>query len=231
MAFQPVVDIEEDCRPYAYEALVRGTDGSSAADVLSSVPSEKSLEFDAICRNLALDTAHMLGLRGRLSLNISPSALCSVRHGIQSTLKAAKRVGFPADRLIFEVTEHEPLVETLRLRRWLAICRNRGVRIALDDFGTGYSGLNTVLQIKPDIVKIDRAIVNRIDRDPSKQALVKGVVSACNGIGISVVAEGVESEAEANALRSYGIRYMQGYLFGRPTVGQVPRSTKARAFA
>jgi len=231
MAFQPIVDFEEDCRPYAHEALVRGTDGASASEILSSVPPEESVEFDAACRNLALDMAHMLGLKGRLSLNISPAALCSVRHGIQSTLKAAEKVGFPADRLIFEVTENEPYVETLQLRRWLAVCRNRGISIALDDFGTGYSGLNTILQIKPDIVKIDRAIVSRVDRDPAKQALVKGVLAACDGIGISVVAEGVETEVEANTLHSFGVRYMQGYLFGKPAVGRVSRTTKARAFA
>lgn len=221
MAFQPIVDLAKDAKPYAYEALVKGIDGRSATDVLSQVPEDKMIEFDAGCRNLAVGMAQALGLRCLLSLNVSPAALCSIRHGIHSTLRAAKKAGFPAERLIFEITEHAPFTDFPKLKRWIASCRNRGIRIALDDFGSGYSGLNTLLQIRPDIVKIDRDIISKINRDPAKQALVNGVLAACEGIGVSVVAEGVETEAEANTLRSFGVRYMQGYLFGKPAVSEL----------
>lgn len=231
MAFQPIVDLAAGGQPYAYEALVRGADGQSAIEILSQIPEGKAIEFDAHCRNLAVGMAHTLGLKCFLSLNISPDALCDIRHGIHSTLRAARRAGFPPEKIIFEITEHAPFPDTQRLRRWISACRNRGIRIALDDFGSGYSGLNTLLQLKPDIVKIDRDIIRQINKDPAKQALVNCVVDACKRIGVSVVAEGVETEAEVNELRSHGVRYMQGYYFGKPAVGQVLQPLRSWAFA
>ena len=222
MAFQPIVDINEGGKPCAYEALVRGVNGEPASTIMSRISVGDEFEFDAYCRSLAVQMAQSLGLDCQLSVNVSPGAFCSPQFGIHSTIRTARNVGFPCDRLIFEVTEHEPFLDLTRLCRLFAACRSRGIKIALDDFGSGYAGLNTLLLLKPDIVKLDIGIISRIDGDENKQALVRGIMITCESIGITVVAEGVETEAEVDALRSLGVRFLQGFLFARPIPGALP---------
>ncbi|PSJ61525.1 diguanylate phosphodiesterase [Mesorhizobium soli] len=222
MAFQPIVDTAAGGTLFAYEALLRGRYGESAATVFASVPPERTLAFDAACRERAVEMAASFGVRCGLSLNVSASAICDHRYGLHTTLRAAQRVGWPAGRLIFEMTEQEPVEDKAKLSRWMAAARNRGVTVAIDDFGAGYAGINSLLQLRPDMVKLDMELVHGIDADRSRRAIVKGVVDACAAFGCRVVGEGVETEAEFTVLASLGIGLMQGYLFARPGIACLP---------
>jgi len=222
MAFQPIVDTAAGGTLFAYESLLRGRLGESAASVFATVPPERTLAFDAACRERAVEMVASFGARCGLSLNVSASAICDHRYGLRTTLRAAQRVGWPAGRLIFEMTEQEPIENRGKLARWIAAARNRGVTVAIDDFGAGYAGINSLLQLRPDMVKLDMGLVHGIDADRSRRAIVKGVVDACAVFGCRVVGEGVETEAEFVALASLGIGLMQGYVFARPGFACLP---------
>lgn len=119
-------------------------------------------------------------------------------------------------RLHIEVTETLPLGDSLAMNSNLATLRSCGVKIALDDFGTRYATLETLMRCPLDVVKIDRIFVSRITIDSVARALVSSVVGLCAEIGLDVVAEGIETPEQAEALVEVGCPSGQGYFFGRP---------------
>lgn len=225
MAFQPIVDLELG-RPYAYEALVRGTEGQSAAYILGQVNDGNRYRFDQACRVKAIELAARLGLAAlpdcRLSINFLPNAVYRPETCIRATLEAASQFDFPSERIMFEVTEGEKVADANHLVNIFAEYRKRGFITAIDDFGSGYSGLNLLATFQPHVIKLDMELTRTIDRDPVRQAIVSGVALTCQKLGILIIAEGIETEAEAGALRELGVRYMQGYLYARPEVEALP---------
>lgn len=228
-AFQPIVQVGNGWCPFAYEALLRGPNGEPAGTVLSGVPADAMLAFDAACRRRALELAQFLGLRARLSLNLTAEAVESYRHGFHATLQAAREMGFSTSRLVFELTEQAPIADVRRLSRWMAAARNRGITVALDDFGAGHANLGTLLKLRPHIVKLDMDLIRSIDADRARQSLVKGILAACEGFGSLVVAEGVETEEEYRKLCEMGVCLMQGFYLGRPQVASLPQAVRPLA--
>jgi len=128
-------------------------------------------------------------------------------------MAALAAYGLPANRLVLELTEtHLPIV-TDSLRTDLNRLRDRGVRIAIDDLGTGYSSLARITELPVDILKIDLKFVSGLGQDPACDAVVRAVLSLGSALGLSVVAEGVETPAQAALLRTYGCDTAQGYLY------------------
>lgn len=162
MAFQPIVDLRHGGSVFAYEALVRGTDGSSAASVLARVNDGNRYAFDQACRVRAVELAARLGIDCRLSINFLPNAVYQPEACIRVTLEAARRSGFPVERIIFEVAEHENAHDREHLNRILRAYRRQGLRTAIDDFGAGYAGLGLLADFQPDMLKIDMALVRGI---------------------------------------------------------------------
>ncbi|WP_439650129.1 EAL domain-containing protein [Glacieibacterium megasporae] len=229
MAFQPIVDVMTG-RPYAYEALVRGPAGESAASVLAQVSCETLYAFDQRCRVVAIETAAALGLIGtgaRLSINFLPNAVYSPASCIRLTLTTAAAVGFPLDRLTFEFTENEEMVDPEHVIGIVAAYKQMGFGTAIDDFGTGYSGLALLGKLETDTVKLDMALVQGLDANLRRRTIVDAIVKMCSALGVTVVAEGVETEGELTALRALGVRYVQGYYFARPGFKSLPPITPA----
>jgi EAL domain-containing protein (putative c-di-GMP-specific phosphodiesterase class I) len=217
MAFQPIVDIHER-RIDGYEALVRSPTGGGASEVLAQVTPENVYAFDQACRVKAIELAARLGMDVTLSINFLPNAVYEPRACIRATLDAAARTGFRPDRLTFEIVETENIADTGHLLRIISEYRRQGFKIALDDFGTGYSGLARLAELRPDIVKLDRAVVRDCDKDRTRLAIVASVVRLGVEIGIKVVVEGVERAGEVEALHSVGARFIQGFYFAKPTL-------------
>lgn len=215
MAFQPIVDVQE-CRIDAYEALVRGLDGEGAGQVLARVNAENVYKFDQACRVKAIEMAARLGMNRQLSINFLPNAVYEPHACIRATLDAAARTGFDPKRLTFEIVETEMISDTPHLLNIIAEYRRQGFRIALDDFATGYSGLARLAELKPDIVKLDRALVKDCDKDRMRLAIIASMIVLGAEVGIKVVVEGVERRSEVDALRSVGARFMQGFYFAKP---------------
>ncbi|MGQ7956810.1 EAL domain-containing protein [Pseudomonas sp. SP16.1] len=226
MAFQLIVDVEQR-RPFAYEALVRGCNGESAGEILGRVNDSNRYRFDQACRVKAIEQAAALGLHEipdcLLSINFLPNAVYRPETCIRATLEAAERFDFPRERLMFEVTEGEQIHDTAHLKRIFAEYGRQGFTTAIDDFGAGYSGLNLLAEFQPHVLKLDMALTRGIDQDPVRQAIVAGIVLVAQRLGIRIIAEGIESAGERDALVELGIRYMQGYLFSRPQLGELSR--------
>ena len=215
MAFQPIVDLPQhriDC----YEALVRGTGGEGAATMLKWATADNLYAFDQACRVKAIELAAALGIDRDLNINFLPNAVYEPRACIRATLDAAARSGFDTRRLTFEIVETEFISDIPHLLNIIGEYRKMGFRVALDDFGTGYSGLARLAALRPDVIKLDRALVQDCDTDRVKLAVVASIVALGAEIGIKVVVEGVERLGEVMALRGAGVRYMQGYYFARP---------------
>jgi diguanylate cyclase (GGDEF)-like protein len=143
-----------------------------------------------------------------LSLNLSPSTLRAPE--VQDVL--------PEDLtgLVIEVTEHELASDDVALAADLADVRRRGARVAVDDAGAGYAGLQQLMRVAPDLIKLDRSLVTNIHEDPAKQALVDSFVRFGRRTGAQVVAEGIETEDELRVLSDLDVTYGQGYFLAKP---------------
>ncbi len=222
-AYQPIVDI--DTRTiYAHEALVRGPNGEGAMSVLSQVNDSNRYRFDQACRVKAIKTAAQLGIQERISINFLPNAVYKPEVCIRTTLEAARVHGFPTDRIIFEVTEGERVEDGPWFATILREYQRCGFLTAIDDFGAGYAGLTLLADFKPDLIKLDMALVRGIDTSTSRRAIVRGLMQVCQEMGIEVIGEGIETAAERDVLMDLGVRLLQGYFFSRPAfraVGQI----------
>lgn len=222
-AFQPIYDIEEG-RVFAYEALVRGAHGEGAAEVLARVEDDNRYAFDQMCRVTAIRQAVRAGIvesGAKLSINFMPNAVYSPMACIQLTLRTARETGLPEERLIFEFTENEQL-DIDHVRNIVDAYRQLGFATAIDDFGAGYSGLNLLANLETDLIKLDMELVLGIDSSEPRRQIVLAMVRLCEEMGRTVIAEGIETAGELEALRKCGIRYMQGYYLARPELGALP---------
>ena len=144
-----------------------------------------------------------------LAINLSPETILADRLG--SILQG--RIG---RGVVIEVTEHSPVGDYPALAERLAEWRNGGVRLAVDDAGSGYASLRHILQLKPDIIKLDISLTRDIDKDAGRRALAAGFVAFAEASGATVVSEGIETRAELDTVIDMGVSLGQGYLLGRP---------------
>ena len=227
MAFQPIVDGETG-RPFAFEALVRGSNGEGAGSVLARVTAENRYAFDQQCRVAAIEGAVAAGIlesEARLSINFLPNAVYSPVACIQLTLKTAKATGFPIERLIFEFTENEQMVDPQHVGTIIDAYRKMGFGTAIDDFGAGYAGLGLLAKFQTDYIKLDMELVRGLDTDLPRRIIVDGIIRIARALEIKVIAEGIETVGEYEALRALGVRYIQGYLLARPGFKALPPVT------
>lgn len=224
MAFQPIVDLASRS-VWGYEALVRGVNGESAASILSQVTEKTLYRFDQAARVKAIELAGRLFPRGgsaKLSINFLPNAVYEPAACIRASLEAARRVGFSHERLNFEFTENERFRDAAHVQRIVAEYRRQGLLTALDDFGAGYAGLGLLANFRPDLIKIDMDLVRGLDADAGRRTIVGGLARIARALDIAVIAEGIETAAEAEALHGLGIDLLQGYHFARPVLEALP---------
>jgi EAL domain-containing protein (putative c-di-GMP-specific phosphodiesterase class I) len=214
-AYQPIIDFETKSI-YAHEALIRGPNGEGAFTVLSQVNNDNVYRFDQACRVKAVKTAAELNLQGYLSINFLPNAVYRPELCIRTTLAAAEKYNVPIDKIIFEFTEVERIKDTKHLLNIVAEYKKMGFKTAIDDFGAGYAGLNLLAQFQPDIIKIDMELLRGIDKDKSRQAISKAIISMCQELDVTVLAEGIETKGERDFFVAQGVKLMQGYLFCKP---------------
>jgi EAL domain-containing protein (putative c-di-GMP-specific phosphodiesterase class I) len=213
---QPVVDLATGA-VWGVEALARfpGHPQPGPAEWFSAALGAgwgPALETVALCG--ALDVLDALPAPFALTLNLSPAAL--LRADVTELLLDAT-----PGRLLVEITEHEPVAEYGPLLAALARLRDAGIRVGVDDFGAGHSSLRHVLQLAPDVVKLDISITKCIDLEPSRQALVEGMLHFCDRIGALVIAEGVEEPGELATLVELGVAFGQGWFLARPASPEV----------
>ncbi|ROP33174.1 putative bifunctional diguanylate cyclase/phosphodiesterase [Couchioplanes caeruleus] len=221
--YQPIVRFS-DGAVVAVEALARWTDpvaGPVDPEVFVTVAERTGLvaAIDDFVLDRACDQAAALATAyGRpIDVHVNVSAARLGRHGLEdSVLRAVKRHAVRASRLVVEITETRRIPDLPRAVEVLHRLRQYGVRVALDDFGSGYNALAQLHSLPVDIVKLDSSLTD-VDVSPERAgALCRSVLRICAELGVSVVAEGVETPERARALAALGCELGQGYLFGQP---------------
>ncbi|MDK8463040.1 EAL domain-containing protein [Marinobacter sp. SS13-12] len=120
------------------------------------------------------------------------------------------------DQIVLEITEHDAIADYKELVSSLSEFRNQGMKLAIDDFGAGYAGFRHILELNPDIIKLDMSLIRNIDRNPMMQSVVKALVAFAGDHDLTLLAEGIENREELSALQSLGVSRAQGYFFHKP---------------
>ena len=218
--FQPLIDVETRSL-HGFEALSRGRGESGELippGTLFDYAKANNATFflDRLTRETAIRSAATLDLPGRIFINFLPNAIYDPRQCLRTTLRIANETHFDASRIVFEVTETERIEDMDHLGRIFDYYRHNGFKVALDDVGSGYAGLSVLIDLMPDIIKVDREIITNIDQNPLKQSIFRGLTTAAREQGIEVVAEGVETSEELEFVASNGAHFVQGFLFAKP---------------
>lgn len=211
--FQPII-LLSDRRVVGVEALSRfGTEPRRTPDLWFAEAQEVGLgvALERVAIRNAIETWRPIwrDMPLHIGLNCSPDLII---HGRLEELLA----DVPANRVVLELTEHVEVDDYLLLNERLRPLRALGVRIAIDDAGSGYASMRHILTTRPDIIKLDISLTRNIDVDPMRRALAKALIAFANGFGGMIVAEGIETESELEALRDLGVQYAQGYVIARP---------------
>lgn len=212
MAYQPIVRTR-DGSVFGWEALLRTREASVAGPLAFIDMAER------------LDQVRKLGRTIRNSVAVTAAQTRGVMFFVnlhaedledEALYDPASPLSALAPEIVLEITERNPLAGVPEVRERVERLRSLGFRLAVDDLGSGYSGLASLASLEPDFVKLDRGLVHGIDREPVKKKIVVSIVSVCRDLGISVVAEGIETAAERDAAAEAGADLLQGFFFRRP---------------
>lgn len=223
-AFQPIA-LASDGKAYGYEALLRGWSEAGffgIGSVFDAAYLEGELvELDRRLRAKALaDFSAWAPAGTKLFYNMDNRVFLSPDAAMGDTIRAAEERGISPSRLVLEISERHEMEGDAGFEKVISLCREAGFRIAIDDFGSGYAGLKLLHMSEPDILKIDRHFVAGSGGEPRKAAFLEKIVGLAHLMGVTVVAEGVETEAELGVCVEAGCDMIQGFLLARPAFGQ-----------
>jgi diguanylate cyclase (GGDEF)-like protein len=217
--FQPIYDLVTGA-PRGFEGLVRPLPNSGFNDpgtmFAAAEATGRTAELDIACLNTVMEAASRLRLPGSLTINLSPRTLEMDEFSIHTLLRMIVRHGLDPRRIVLELTEREAVENIARLRVAVDACRVAGIRVAADDVGAGNAGLRLLSQLRFDIVKIDLSLVQGGSGQNQSLEIVRTLHDLADRWGALVVAEGIETPAQLEVVRSLGIGAGQGYLLGRP---------------
>jgi EAL domain-containing protein (putative c-di-GMP-specific phosphodiesterase class I) len=210
MVFQPLFAIPEK-EVIGYEALARFPAGSGGPDrwfaEASAVGLGRELELAAL--DQAMKVLDVIPRDLFVSVNLSPAVFLAD--------ELLRRIpGQSAGRVVLELTENEEIADYARLRQRISTLRRMGLRLAVDDTGSGYAGMRQLVEIKPDIIKMDYHITHDMHLDPARLAMATALVDFCDRTHAILLAEGVETKEELQAAVKLGIPLAQGYHLSRP---------------
>ena len=207
VVFQPIVDMAT-LRVFAYETLLRCPGYPSPVNLVEAAAKEKLTgRLGRLVRELASENCPDFPL----FLNIDPTEFD------EGFLVRPDDPIFTHDHTVhLEITEGVPLSHYRHCHGVLHEIRGRGAKVAVDDLGAGYSNLKYIADLNPDIVKLDRGLIENLHKNPRMQILVETMVAMCERLGAKVIAEGIETKEELKAVAAAGVHYGQGYFIARP---------------
>jgi EAL domain-containing protein (putative c-di-GMP-specific phosphodiesterase class I) len=213
MAFQPIVDTSLG-RVFAYEALMRNSEDLLALpDAMLSAAERLDCVHDIGRRTRALSAEAFMHAPAGTVLFVNLHTQDLLDPALYDARAPLTRI---ASRVVLEITERAPLDSVKDLSARLAQLRHSGFRIAMDDLGAGYAGLSACVALEPDFVKLDMFLVRNVHECHVRERLIQTIIAICTGMGMRIVAEGVEIAAEYRQLQALECRFMQGYLFAKP---------------
>jgi diguanylate cyclase (GGDEF)-like protein len=226
--YQPIVALD-GLAVLGYEGLIRPVAPAPFADpgalFAAAAASGHLVALDMSCIEIIVAGARSLGEEQFLSVNVTPRTVESPEFTARGVLSVLARHQFPANRLVLELTEREPLTEVDRVRRKLDDCRRAGIRLAADDLGAGNAGLRLLSELQFDVLKVDLSLVQRSTPGAPSSAVIGSVVSFAARSGAMVIGEGIERPEEVAQLAVLGVEAGQGFFFGRP--GNLPSAATA----
>jgi EAL domain-containing protein (putative c-di-GMP-specific phosphodiesterase class I) len=173
-------------------------------------------DLDRICRESALRAAALMGQQGKLFLNALPFDAADERWQQQRLTELLETLSLDSGDLVLEFSERAAEADPDRFVQTLTGLKDRGLGVALDDIGTGFASQAILERVKPDYLKLDLSLVRNIHENLIKQEVLLSLIRIADRIEAAVIAEGIESQAEADALCDAGAQYGQGYLFAMP---------------
>jgi len=217
--FQPIVNLATG-GTLGYEGLIRPVPPAPYADPTSLFAAAEAsghvVPLDLACVEAIVAAAAKMPKELFLSVNMSPRTIEAPEFSAPAMLNILARYDFPPERLIIELTEHQPIGDLDRVRHKLDACRSTGMRLAADDLGAGNSGLRLLSDLRFDVVKVDLGLIQRSSTSGPSSAVVESIVAFASRTGALIIGEGVEHEEQVAQLTELGVTAAQGYLFSRP---------------
>lgn len=217
--FQPILNLKTG-EILGYEALSRGPADSVFKNprALFSLARENKVlfELETVCRENALYQARNLPEQYKLFINIDPHVIYDQEFHGGVTKKYLKKVNLKQDRIVIELTENTSIGNYEGFKQALSHYRKQGYSVAIDDVGAGYSGLQTIVSISYNYIKIDRSIIEDIHNDEVKQTLIKVLIDFADKINFKIIAEGIETYQEFVKVVELGVDFGQGYFIASP---------------
>ncbi len=217
--YEPIVDAKT-LTVFGYEALARGPEGTPLAAPLAlfARAEEQGLvfELDCLCRQAGLAGAVDFPEDTKLFLNIRPSAFHDPGFQPDELIRTLERCRLTPSDVVFEISEQESIENFTTFREAREEYGKLGFQFAMDDTGAGYSSFESVLELRPEFIKVDRAFCAGIAEDPARQAILLGFQSIAERIGARIIGEGLDTLEELQMLARLGVPFGQGWLFGKP---------------
>ena len=221
-AYQPILALKERT-VLGFEALSRGprVSGLEGADALFGAAERHHLtiELDRLCRRRALLSSGRIPSTAKIFVNTLPATIRDPEFRGRALIDFLDKAQVSPDRIVLEITEKLVIENYHLFREAMAYFTDLGMSFAVDDVGAGYSGLESIARLKPQFLKIDTGLVRDVHASLVNREMVKAIIAMGEGIGATVIAEGIQTDDEANALHEMGIDWGQGYLLARPDPG------------
>jgi EAL domain-containing protein (putative c-di-GMP-specific phosphodiesterase class I) len=217
--YEPIVEVATKT-VHGYEALARGPDGSEfhfPMDMFEAAEQEGFLfQLDCLCRSKAFEGAIGRPEGTKLFLNIRPTSILDPSFRADVLSRTLEEGGLRPSDLVLEISERESIDNFTIFREVRDYYGKLGFQFALDDTGAGYASLQAVMELSPEYIKVDRALVHGIDEDPGRQELLRALHTVAGQIRARIVAEGLDTLEELSTLADLSIPFGQGWIFGKP---------------
>lgn len=218
--YEPIVEVDSRV-VFGYESLVRGPEDSEfhSPVALFGAAEENDMvfELDCLCRSSGLRGAIDFPEGTKLFLNVLPTAFHDPNFRAERLIETLEQCRLSPSDVVFEISEQESIENFSAFKEASDYYRSLGFQFALDDTGSGYAGLEALLEISPEYIKMDRAFVSGVDEDSSRQDLLAALLTLAEKMGAKVIGEGLDRIEELEMLGKLGIHFGQGWLFGHPT--------------
>jgi diguanylate cyclase (GGDEF)-like protein len=225
IVFQPIISLR-DGAVYGYESLCRGpvnTNMQSPIVLFEFAEKHNKLwELELLCRTKALEAAYSMNKDVKLFINVNPNIMDDIKFKQGFTKEHLEMFSINPDNIIFEITEREAIKNISLFVQTVQNYKDQNYMIAIDDAGAGYSGLNLISDIRPHFIKLDMNLVRDVDKNNTKQSLLKSLCEFATLTNTLLIAEGIETERELVKLIELGIHYGQGYFIQRPNSSIIP---------
>ncbi|WP_223702653.1 EAL domain-containing protein [Sutcliffiella deserti] len=221
--FQPIIDLQNDYRLFAYECLLRPQSANNSVSPYELFEFARKTNLHNYLDQKAREVSIISSSKGKIPedvkifINFLPSSIYNPEFCLQHTFHIVDKYNIAANQLVFEVVESEKITDINHLESIFKTYKKSGMQVALDDVGAGYSTLEVLDKLRPDFVKIDRSYVSHCDTLLENQIFLQNVLEISEKLGIKVLAEGIERVEELEYCRKIGIRYAQGYYIGKPS--------------